>query len=390
MSKLIILDKPYVSTFLLKTLKEIEVSVLKNEVISELQLSDKISLIEEATIIKTMAEDNNNLIYCTSENSIDWIMENLYFSDLPEKIKVFKDKVRFRKLLKQIYPDFFYKEIKFEDLDRISIDELEKPFILKPSIGFFSMGVHKINNTEEWSQALVQLKQEVQQFNENFPLEVVNPDKFIIEEYIDGEEFAVDAYFNNEGQPVILNILKHLFSSDKDVNDRVYITSKEIMENYLKVFLEFLSKMGSLISLRNFPIHIELKVDTQKRVVPIEVNPLRFAGWCTTDIAYYAYGINVYEYLFSQKQPDWDKILKNKGNEIYSIVIADIPKGVDVKEIEIDYELLTSYFSKPLEVRRIDYHKHPVFAFIFAESDADNWREIDTILRSDLKEFIRL
>jgi len=387
--KIMILDKPYVSTFLKKTLEEIEVSVLKNESISEFALSDRISVSEETTLIKKLNEDDNNLIYCNSENSIDWIMENLNFLDLPEKIKIFKDKVRFRELLKEIYPDFFYQEIKFEDLDRVNIAEIRKPFILKPSVGFFSMGVFKLNNTDEWSKALDQLKQDVKQFKRDFPIEVVNPDKFIIEEYIEGEEFAIDAYYNNEGKPVILNILKHLFSSDEDVSDRVYITSKEIMERYYQVFLGFLDKMGSLISLKNFPIHIELKVDAQQRVIPIEVNPMRFAGWCTTDIAYYAYGINVYEYYFAQKKPNWDDILKNMNEEIYSIVIADIPKDVDVSKIEIDYQLLSSHFKNPLEVRRIDYHKHPVFAFIFAETDPNNWGEIDSILRSNLKEFIR-
>lgn len=387
--KIIILDKPYVSTFLKKTLEEIEVSVLKNESINEFALSDKISVSEETSLIKKLNEDENNLIYCNSENSIDWIMENLNFLDLPENIKIFKDKVRFRELLKEIYPDFFYQEIKFEDLDRVNIAEIRKPFILKPSVGFFSMGVFKINNTDEWSKALDQLQQDVKQFKRDFPIEVVNPDKFIIEEYIEGVEFAIDAYYNNEGEPVILNILKHLFSSDEDVSDRVYITSKEIMERYYQVFLVFLDKMGSLISLKNFPIHIELKVDAQQRVIPIEVNPMRFAGWCTTDIAYYAYGINVYEYYFSQKKPNWDEVLKDMNEEIYSIVIADIPKDVDVSKIEIDYELLSSHFKNPLEVRRIDYHKHPVFGFIFAETDPNNWDEIDSILRSNLKEFIR-
>lgn len=388
MQKFIILDKPYVSTFLKKTLEEIEVNVLKNESVREFELSDRISVVEKPILIEKLIEDNNNLIYCNSENSIDWIMDNLNFLDLPEKIKVFKDKVRFRVLLKEIYPEFFYQEIKFEDLDRIDTVVLKMPFILKPSIGFFSMGVYKINTTDEWSSALEQLKHDVQQFKRDFPIEVVNPDKFIIEEYINGEEFAIDAYYNNEGKPVILNILKHLFSSDEDVSDRVYITSKEIMRSYHKVFLDFLAKMGGLISLRNFPIHIELKVDSNKRVVPIEVNPMRFAGWCTTDIAYYAYGINVYEYYFSQKKPNWDMILERMNDKIYSIVIADTPKDVDVSEIEIDYESLTSYFSNPMEIRRIDYHKHPVFAFIFAETDPNNWDEIDNILRSDLKEYV--
>lgn len=39
--------------------------------------------------------------------------------------------------------------------------------------------------------------------------------------------------FNRDGKPVILNMMKHIFASGKDVNDRVYITSKEIVEQYL-------------------------------------------------------------------------------------------------------------------------------------------------------------
>jgi len=204
MQKIIILDKPYVSTFLKKTLEVIEVNVLKNESISEFELSDRIPVSEETSLIKKLHEDDNNLIYCNSENSIDWIMENLNFLDLPEKIKIFKDKVRFRELLKEIYPDFFYQEIEFKDLDKFNIAELKKPFILKPSIGFFSMGVYKLNSTDEWNKALEQLKHDVKQFKRGFPIEVVNPDKFIIEEYIEGEALLME----NTITQVIKNGLK--------------------------------------------------------------------------------------------------------------------------------------------------------------------------------------
>lgn len=61
-------------------------------------------------------------------------------------------------------------------------------------------------------------------------MQVLDTGKFIIEENIEGEEFAVDAYFNSKEKPVILNILKHIFSSENDVSDRVYFTSKSVME----------------------------------------------------------------------------------------------------------------------------------------------------------------
>src|SRR6056297_4317918 len=117
---------------------------------------------------------------------------------------------------------------------------------------------------------------------------------------------------------------------------------------------------------------------------------MRFAGWCTTDIAYYAYGINVYEYFFKQKKPDWENILKDKDDKIYSIIVADLPEDIDIKNIEaVDYNKFYSYFENTLEMREIDYMKHGVFAFLFAETNPENWRELEDILKSDLKEFIR-
>lgn len=35
----------------------------------------------------------------------------------------------------------------------------------------------------------------------------------------------------------------------------------------------------------NFPVHVEIRVKEDK-ICPIEFNPMRFAGLCTTDIAY--------------------------------------------------------------------------------------------------------
>ena len=44
----------------------------------------------------------------------------------------------------------------------------------------------------------------------------------------------------------------------------------------------------------------------------------------------------------------------------------------------------------PLELRRIDYREYPVFGFLIVETRPDNMAELEAILQSDLKEFIRL
>jgi hypothetical protein len=48
-----------------------------------------------------------------------------------------------------------------------------------------------------------------------FPENVLNTSNFIIEEFIRGEEYAIDYYYDNNGDAVLLNVLHHLFSSEQ-------------------------------------------------------------------------------------------------------------------------------------------------------------------------------
>jgi hypothetical protein len=185
--------------------------------------------------------------------------------------------------------------------------------------------------------------------------------------------------------------MKHLFSSGKDVNDRVYITSKEIILKFINPISLFLSQIGTRAGLINFPAHVEVRIDEKGNVAPIEVNPLRFGGWCSTpDLAWYAFGINLYEYLFQQKVPDWDIILKEREDIIYSNIVLNNSTGIAGKDIlSFDYDKLMAAFEKPLELRKADFKKFPLFGFLFCETRRQNINELDRILMSDLREYIR-
>ena len=258
----------------------------------------------------------------------------------------------------------------------MDITALKKPFIIKPSIGFFSIGVYKINSDEEWREAVRHLEQDLINAEGLYPEEVMNSSEFIIEECIEGDEYAIDAYYNSFGKPVILNILRHPFSSDTDVGDRVYYTSKEIIQQHLDSFQKLLESVGDIAGFTNFPVHVEVRIDQEGQVTPIEFNPMRFAGWCVTDMAHFAYGINVYDYYLNEKEPDWGRILQGKDG-ICSLVLVDVPKGLNPGNIvSFDYNAVASRFEKVLDMRRIDYHQYPVFAFMFIEPKAAqrNWK----------------
>ncbi len=201
----------------------------------------------------------------------------------------------------------------------------------------------------------------------------------------------MDAYYDSTGEPVVLGIFQHVFSSGYDVSDRVYITSKDIIEANLGEFAEILSKIGSMAGVRNFPVHAEVRRTAAGLVVPIEVNPMRFGGWCTTaDLTFRAYGLNPYLSYFSQKRPDWPRLLEGKAGKLFAIVVLDNGSGIEAKDIRsFDYDKLLARFERPLELRKIDYHEYPVFGFLFTETAADNFAELEQILRSDLMPFIK-
>ena len=383
-------DEPYVSEFFKKTVKDNAIPVVSTEAAKALGLYPGTKLISEDEAIEIARTADIPAIYTISENSIAWISKHLAFSDLPGKIALFKDKLKFRELTKSIFPGFKFKGVRTEDLEKIEFDELPLPFIIKPTAGFFSMGVYKVSNFEEWQNTIDLLHAEIDQIKDLYPEEVLNTRSFIIEQLINGEEYAVDAYFNSVGEPVVLSILKHVFSSDTDVSDRVYITSKEIIESNLDEFTCFARKIGDLAHVKNFPVHIELRRDNDGTLLPIEVNPMRFGGWCTTaDISFLAYGLNPYLYYYSQKIPDWPALLEGKEGKLFSIVVLDNSTGINTDEIAVfDYEKLLSYFEKPMELRKVDYKKYPVFGFLFTETREDNFIELENILHSDLTEFV--
>jgi phosphoribosylamine-glycine ligase len=74
-----------------------------------------------------------------------------------------------------------------------------------------------LHSKSDWYAAQKELTYE--NLKSIYPKEVMDASTFIIEDYLEGEEFAADAYFNAEGEVVILNILHHKFSSSTDVSD---------------------------------------------------------------------------------------------------------------------------------------------------------------------------
>ena len=387
---MIILDKPYVSDLLKTTIKENNIKVLAASAKAfGIENANEISNDDAVIAYNKIAYPK---IYSNSENAINWISQNLTQSSLPENINLFKDKIKFRELIANMYPNFFYKSVSYSKLKDITVKDIPKPFIIKPAVGFFSMGVYKVSSNNEWENILDRIYKEMETVKNLYPLEVMDGTNFIVEQCIEGDEYAFDAYFDESGEPIIVGIFKHLFSSGSDVSDRVYYTSKEIIESYLAPFTKFLQEIGKLKVLKNFPLHSEVRITEQGEIIPIEINPMRYGGWCTTaDLTNMAFNFNPYVYFFKQLKPNWNELLKGKEKLRYCIVILNNSTGFQANEIkEFSYKKLKAKFNKTIDLRVVDYNSYPLFGILFTESHEDNFTEIEEILVSDLKDFISL
>ena len=306
---------------------------------------------------------------------------------LTNYLNLFKDKSKFRTVFSDLYPSFSFKEVTFEELKKTSLESLNFPLVIKPAAGFMGFGVHIIYSDSDWKSALYTLEDEINRAQTMFEENVISSSRFLIEDYIQGEEFAIDAYFDKQGNPVILNIFQHPYLDSKDVRNRIYMTSAGIMIKYMARFATLLKQFGDRADIRNLAIHMEVRVTENEEIIPVEVNPMRFSGWCTTDVAKYAWGVNVYEYFMEQKRPDWNEILSNAQRGVYYFSMAEVPDGLDKNRIKsFNYEKLLANYSNVLEVRRINYKNNPLFAVIFGFTQ--DKEEVKQILQLNTKDYI--
>lgn len=389
---MIALGKPYVSDFLLETIRKNSYPLISSPEARELIGDQSLNWISEQEARSSLQLTPETRVYTNTENTIGWLEKHADSGTLPETIRLFKNKVKFRQMLAECYPAYRYRSVGFDDLENLDIKELSFPFMIKPAVGFFSVAVHRVENPGQWKPVLNRIALEVELWKGTYPTEVIDASEFIIEDFIEGEEYAIDCYFDGKGDPVILNILHHVFSSGKDVSDRVYTSSEQIIYQHLQGVQDFMEKLSKLSGLTNFPVHVEVRIDPENRIVPIEVNPLRFGGWCTTgDLSWFAYGFNSYEYFFESRRPDWEEILKSRKGKKYSVIVLDNNSGIPESQIRsFDYELIARDFVKVLEVRKVDFRSYGVFGFLFVETPEGNEEELIRILNSDLRKYIRL
>jgi len=384
---MIIVAKPYVSPLLAETLSNWNIPVLLAEEV-EIPAEGPLRILSPEDF-RTRYLDGRQPLLTNSENA-QGVLER-WFADHPlvQTVSIFKDKARFRRWLADVFPRFYYREVSLEDLQEMDKDAIPFPVIVKPAVGYASLGVYRVAEPDAWDSVIQRIERDMEEARALYPAAVLNTGRFIVEEWIAGEEYAIDCYYAADGQPVVLGLYKRMFAHAGDTSDRIYFTGKQVIREALDKVHAFLAEIGAKGQFSLVPLHVEVRITPKGDVVPIEVNPLRFAGIGTADLGYYALGINVYDHFFRQTRPDWEAIVQNLDDAVYSFFCAELPVTLNATRIErIDEAALRSHFREILVYRDMLAYDPTTFAVLFYRSE--NMEENERLLQLDLTQFVRV
>ena len=380
---MVIIDEPYASDVLIKWLEESKEPVLDNAFAKKISETHKLNLISDTEAIKRVNADES--VYTNSENALAWLLENTENENRNRSIELFKDKAAMRKKLAALSPGFFYQELTKSELADFDVTNIELPVVLKPAVGFCSMGVYVIENASDWDAALEDIAKSEAIWNERYPQSVVDGENYLLEGYLDGQEYAVDMYYDRDGKANILNILRHDFASADDTSDRLYITNHDIVDDTYDKFMDWLDSVNKVIGARDFPVHVEIRMKDDD-IIPIEFNPLRFAGLGGTDISYHGLGFRTYEAYLKETPIDLKKLYAKHPDDTYSMSLLNPSMNADLSK-PFDHDSLASRFSDVIGFCKFDANVTGSFGFLFLKTDRSNADELDFILHSDLLEF---
>lgn len=194
-----------------------------------------------------------------------------------ESVMAVLDKGRFKKLLiDNNIPCAKGKSYSIDELP--DYDSLEYPVIIKPNKNSGSRGVVKCNNREELEAQLLSVKQ------------FCRDGKYIIEQYIEGDEISVEGLVIN-GKLEIIQITDKILGPPPYNVEMGHIQPSTYWLRKAEI-QDLLQRIISISGLNNCAVHPELKIN-ERGIYIIEIGPRLGGDFITSDLVPLSTGIDI-------------------------------------------------------------------------------------------------
>ena len=156
--------------------------------------------------------------------------------------------------------------------------------VLKPIYGTASKSVLKINNVEKNKEQIEKLMQDC--FNQDL----------VIEEYIDGKEYALEGTIINSELKKIVIFDKPVEYKHPYFEESIYITPSELSSEAEKRVVSIVDKACKKIGLEDGPVHVEFKIN-ENQIFIIEINPRMIGGLCSRCLSFGLFKVSLEEII---------------------------------------------------------------------------------------------
>ena len=160
---------------------------------------------------------------------------------------------------------------KIEDIE-IFINE-NGTSVLKPIYGTASKSVIKIDTYKENKAAIEKLMQDC------------SDQDLIIEEFVDGSEYALEGNLINSELNKIVIFDKPINYKEPYFEESIYIAPTEIPDKTQKEIVNLIGKACKKLGLENGPVHVEFKIHNNEIFI-IEINPRMIGGLCSRCLSF--------------------------------------------------------------------------------------------------------
>ena len=145
--------------------------------------------------------------------------------------------------------------------------------VLKPIYGTASKSVIKIHSIKENKTAVEKLMQDC------------SDQDLIIEEFVDGSEYALEGNLINSELNKIVIFDKPINYKEPYFEESIYIAPTEIPDKTQKEIVNLIGKACKKLGLKNGPVHVEFKIHN-KEIFIIEINPRMIGGLCSRCLSF--------------------------------------------------------------------------------------------------------
>ena len=145
--------------------------------------------------------------------------------------------------------------------------------VLKPIYGTASKSVIKIHSIKENKTAVEKLMQDC------------SDQDLIIEEFVDGSEYALEGNLINSELKKIIIFDKPINYKEPYFEESIYIAPTEIPDKTQKEIVNLIRKACKKLGLENGPVHVEFKIH-KNEIFIIEINPRMIGGLCSRCLSF--------------------------------------------------------------------------------------------------------